>query len=622
MIRPPAVGAVSLVAGAAIALGLLVAAFRPAEVHGLGWDAAGYVVQIRAASDGVLDLPASRPGVGTAGAFLAGIGVMPPGVAPVGLSLVVAIGLGLGAAVAFRRTWTVAGSAIGSAVVLAATWGGTTRLVSGYLANLVALSLFLLAIVLAVSPRPPWPAVGLAFGASLLAHPGAAPAWAAILVGWAVLEAVARRDRDPDRAISTLVAFLAAAVVVSGLLAWVIGLALEDLQDLGLARERFDERAREIVAWIRPALTLTLVVAGITLAVLLRRGVRSRAAERLGIAWLAVCAAGLPLLAAVPALPAHRLVLLAIPVPLLAAGALAAVAQWFVQREGTRWAPAARIAPVAALVLAVGVAILALAPFHARASRPGSSLGPGPSAVAGYLRATRPDAPVVLVMDPPDIVGLLAWKARLNAVRALAPDRLLLRIVAYVGDERALAVGRPTRRDGLFGDVVDRTWPSVRAALDEDPVVLAVRSWVGPDAWARLARASTVVAEEVAVVRGPLPVGEIAPAPIPSMQPLKAFGRVALVLALLAAIGSGWARLAAFEGGIDAVGLAPIVGLAIVVLAGVAVALAGADPGGPAGVGVVAIGAIAGWLAPLLRRKSYRRSSSASSTRSTSAAVW
>ncbi|HEX6400686.1 MAG TPA: hypothetical protein VF108_09515, partial [Actinomycetota bacterium] len=407
----------------------------------------------------------------------------------------------------------------------------------------------------------------------------------------------ARRDRDPERAVSTLVAFLAAGLVVGGILAWAIGLAPHDLQDLGLVRERFDERAAEIVAWIRPVLTVAIVAAGIAVGVLLRPGVRSRAAERLGIAWLVVCAAGLPLLALVPALPGHRLLLLAVPVPLLGAGALAAIAG----RVGDRGA-AATAAPVAALVLSIAVAIVALGPFHARASRVGSSLGPGPAAVAGYLRATRADVPVILVMDPPDRAGLLAWKARLNAVRALAPDHLMLRVVAYLGDERALAAGRPTRGDGLFGEIVDQTWPSVRAALDEDPVVLGVRSWVGPETWARLVRASPVLADEVAVLRGPPPAGEVAPAPAPSIPPLEAFVRVALALALLAAIGSGWARVAEADGAVDVVGLAPLVGLAVVVLTGIAVALAGADPGGPVGVTAVAAAGIAGWLVPVLRR--------------------
>ncbi|HET9671277.1 MAG TPA: hypothetical protein VFQ40_00340, partial [Actinomycetota bacterium] len=310
---------IALAVGASLALGLLVAAFRPAEVHGLGWDAPGYVVQMRAAALGVLDLPGSRPGVAATGAFLDGVGVLPIGLGPAGLSVAAAVCVGLGGAAALRRVWAVPAWGLGATVVLVATWGGTTRLASGYLANLVALTLFVLGVALALAPTARWPAVSAAFAACLLAHPGAAPAWAAILLAWAVLEGVAREDPDPSRAFSALSAFLAAAVVVTGAVAWRLGLSIEELQDLTVVRERFDERAAELVAWIGPGLSIAMIGAGIAIAALVGEGPRSRPAVRLGIVWMLVCALGLPLLALAPAVPGHRLLLLALPVPLLGA---------------------------------------------------------------------------------------------------------------------------------------------------------------------------------------------------------------------------------------------------------------------------------------------------------------
>lgn len=591
MSRRPDAAAVSLVVGGTVALVVLVGAFLPADVHGLGWDAPGYVVQVRAARGGVFDLPGSRPGVAVAGAVLDGIGVIPAGLAPALLSLASAVCLGLAAAAALRRAMPIAGWALGGAVLLVAAWGGTTRLASGYLANLLALALFVDAIALALGPVLRRPAVVVLFASSLLVHPGAAPAWAAILLGWVVAEAVTHRDAEVDRAVGASVAFLAAAVATVAVVAWGIGLSFDDLQDLGVARERFDERAAEIRAWVQPALTVALVIAGVAVAVVVRAEQRSRAATRLGIAWLVVCAAGLPLLALFPAVPGHRLVLLAVPVPLLGAWAIGGGADRLGRRFGTI---GTRAAPIAGSALAVGVAILALLPFDARASRSTPSIGPAPSEIAGYLRAADVRVPVVLVMDPPDRRGLLAWKARLNAARALAPDDLMLRIVAYVGDERTLASGRPTGGNELVEAITDRTWPSVRALLSDDHVVLVVRSWVGSETWARVQ--DRAVGEEVAVVQGPQPTGAVVPAPAPSIPPPESFLRVGGAIVIVAALGLGWTRLVVGRDAVDVVGLSPLIGLAIVVIGGETAALVGADPGGPAGWVVVAAVGLAGFV--------------------------
>src|SRR5687768_1058403 len=63
---------VSAIVGAAVTISWYVSAFPPDRVRNLGSDASGYIVQMRAASAGVLDLQASRPGVGVLGASVAG----------------------------------------------------------------------------------------------------------------------------------------------------------------------------------------------------------------------------------------------------------------------------------------------------------------------------------------------------------------------------------------------------------------------------------------------------------------------------------------------------------------------------------------------------------------------
>jgi hypothetical protein len=596
------VAATSLAVGAVVAISMYVAAFRAVEVGNLGWDAAGSVVQMRAASLGILDLPGTRPGVGVAGSFVAGVGLVPVSTAPIVLSIAAVASLGLAAAVTLRRAWALPGWGLGVAVLLVATWGGTARLASGYLANLLSLVLFLVGAAIAIGPAPRWWAVGAAFAAALFAHPGLLPAYGAILLGWVLME-VARaglRDGRERRSIPAAAAFVAATLASVGVVAGVLGVGLDELQDLALARERFDERAAELLAWIDPLLTLVMVVLGVLVAVTWRGAWRSRAAARLGIAWLAVSAGGLGLLAIAPEIPGHRTLLLGVPAPILGALAIVGGARWIADRSERRF-PAARAAVLVAAALApIAIAFVALRPFEARASRPVPSLGPGADVVAGYLLVAPPDRPVAVVMDPGEGAELLTWKARLNAVRALAPDPSFLDVVLYVGDERALLAGRASTRpgDARFQAISARTWPSVREILDERPVILVVRPWVTPEAWERVAGSATLGGDDLAVVRGPMPSAEVRPVEPVRLPLAEAAARVAIVLLVFGVIGGGWAT-ATSAGSVDpieAVALAPATGLAVVTLPGILIVLAGGDPGGPLGlVGIGAVG-VAGWI--------------------------
>lgn len=597
------VAAASLAVGAIVAISLYVASFRGVEVGNLGWDAAGSVVQMRAASLGILDLPGTRPGVGVAGAFVAGAGLVPVGAAPIVLSIAAAAGLGLMAAVALGRTWALPGWGLGVAVLLVATWGGTARLASGYLANLLSLVLFVLGAAIAIGPAPRWWAVWAAFTGALLAHPGLLPAYGAILLGWVLLEGVGslRRDGRQRRALATTTAFVVAGAVSVGVVGGVFGVGFDGLQDLALARERFDERAAELVTWIDPLLTPAMVVLGVLVAVTSRGGWRSRSAARLGIAWLAVSVGGLALLALAPQVPGHRTLLLGVPAPILGALAIVGGVGWIAARAGERVPDTRALALVAAGLVSIAVAFVALRPFEVRASRPVPSLGPGADAVAGYLVAARPEPPVVVVMDPGDDRELLTWKARLNAIRALAPEAGFLNVALYVGDERALLEGRPTTRpdDARFQAISARTWPSVREILDRRPVIVVVRPWVTPEAWGRVAGSSPLAGEDLAVLRGPVPAGEVRPVGAVRLPLAEAAARVTIVLLVLAAIGGGWAA-ATTRGSVvvraEAIGLAPAAGLAAVTLIGILAVIAGGDPGGPLGmIGVGAVGA-AGWI--------------------------
>jgi hypothetical protein len=597
----PRVAAAWLAVGAIVAIALLLAPFPDAGVGNLGWDSGGSIVQMRAASLGIVDLPGARPGAAVVGALVAGAGLAPIGAVPIVLSVAAAATLGLAAAAALRRTWSVPVWGIGVAVLLVATWGGTARLVAGYLANLLSLVMFLAGTALAIGPRPRWWAVGAAFAAAVLVHPGVAPAYGAILLGWLLLDLLVRPDRvtGPSRSIRTVVAFLAAAVAAAIVVGGLLGVSVDELQDLALARERFDERAAELVTWIDPALSFAMILAG-GLVVLFGGDRRSRSALRLGIAWLAVSAGGLVVLAFAPGFPGHRTLLLGVPAPILGALAVVVVAGWIGARIARRVPLRAAVgASAVAAVVGIGIALVALGPFAARAERPVSTLGTGPDVAAGYLRAVPSRRPVVLVTDPPDASGLLAWKARLNATRALAPEGVLLRIALYVGDERALLAGRPTVRPGddRFQAISARTWPSVRAVLEDDPVVVAIRPWLRVSAWARIAAASPVVGEDLAVLRGPVPTGPVEPVHPIRLPALEAAARVAVLLITVVLVGGGWSSAAVGVDGspIDAIALAPAAGLATITLTGTIVVVAGADPGGAVGLAAAAAAGVAGW---------------------------
>jgi hypothetical protein len=178
---------------------------------------------------------------------------------------------------------------------------------------------------------------------------------------------------------------------------------------------------------------------------------------------------------------------------------------------------------------------------------------------------------------------------------------VFLDVVTYLGDERLLLRGAPTRRSGadaqLFDLASDRTWPSVRDRLPEDPIVLVVRPWVTASAWERVARSATLASPLVAVVRGPLPERALPTIMATELSRGAAAWRMGLLVLALGIAGGGWSLLAIRGRGsaVDAIGVAPAVGVAVVVLVGLAVTLAGGDPGGAVGLGILAVVTAIGW---------------------------
>lgn len=601
-------GLVPLVVCVVVVVSLYVASFGPMDVRNVGSDAAAYVVQIRAARLGILDLPSTRPGVGVLGALTTATGVIEPGTAPILLSIAIAACLGLITGMAVRSIYELPGWGVAIVGVVVATWGGTARLTSGYLAQLLSLTLFVLFLILALGAAPgrrrSWPMLVPVAAASLIGHPVLLPAYAAIVVGWTVLLLIRPVTSGTSfGANPALGSFLVAAVGTSILLLLVLEVDVAAIVDFGLISPGFDERTAEIVRWLNPVITGISIVAGAIAAIMLGRTRRAAVAAYLGIAWLAVAGAGL-LSPFVPNLPGHRILLLGIPAPML--GGLAIAGGVYVV---TRYGRSGRMSRAVSRGLAAAIAgaacaslaLAGLAPFEQTIRGEGAGARIGPAEAAGYLLSVGPSRPVVIVADPADPAGSRFLKARQNAVRALAPDQLFLRTVIYLGDERNLLHGLPTRRGsaaGEFDAVSARTWPEVRSVLDEAPIVLVVRHWVRGTTWKRVKDRSLPGAPDIAVLRGPVPSGSLPLAVTPRIPAWEAVIRILSTLLLFGLLGSGWGLVVASRGHsvLDTVALGPAFGLMLIVLIGVFTGMLGADPGGPVGLTLVAVAGALGWV--------------------------
>jgi hypothetical protein len=204
---------------------------------------------------------------------------------------------------------------------------------------------------------------------------------------------------------------------------------------------------------------------------------------------------------------------------------------------------------------------------------------------------------------------VLLSKSRQNAIRALAPDAVFMRVVIYLGDERRLLQRRPTfRSDGdpvarAFNDISQQRWPAVRAVMDERPVVLVPRPWVRTAAWQRVSAEAVSVAPDLAILQGPLPEAQLQPVGAVTLPKGDIVLRTLAVVATLAIIGGGWSSIAVGRRSrLDtAAGVAPAVGLAVVILGTEGTLLVGGDPGGATGIVVVSILAGVGWIGSAVR---------------------
>jgi len=137
-----------------------------------------------------------------------------------------------------------------------------------------------------------------------------------------------------------------------------------------------------------------------------------------------------------------------------------------------------------------------------------------------------------------------------------------------------------------------------------DPVYFA--SWVQ-------AHPETIVAPNVAVVKGPTLAAPLPPAPFPvgGLGAIRVGFLAVVSLAILSAIGLGWALslLGTWLRPFEALAVAPAVGIAALVMVGVVVDAVGVRLAGIGGAGAPVVAGATGWVAAGLvaRRQRGRR---------------
>jgi hypothetical protein len=350
-------------------------------------------------------------------------------------------------------------------------------------------------------------------------------------------------------------------------------------------------------------LPAAVLAAGAGVASLLAPGntpVRRRAGWLLG-AWALIPAGAALLYAAGLAVPVQRTLSFALAIPLLGGlGAIAAV-RWLRARAGTVAGIAA-----AALVVAALLASLSFGWDVWRSRRPWSD-GRRLAEVhtlSRYLAAASGPAVIVVDSAATDIRATAEFGtiSVLRRVRAELPAAQALRTTVYLGDPDLLAVGRPTFRPDVPGydDLSREIWSAARPLLDQDPVVVILRSHFAGFGEALHEHPGWSSNGWMAVVQGPpAPTAQAASPARPPAETLAAWWATSLAVVTLA--GAGWAGR--FGGGPLSLrmGVAPAVGVASLVVAGLVAERLGIRMGGTGGVIVVLVVTVVGAAAAVTR---------------------
>jgi hypothetical protein len=328
---------------------------------------------------------------------------------------------------------------------------------------------------------------------------------------------------------------------------------------------------------------------------------RRRAGWLLG-AWALSPAGAALLYAAGRTVPVHRLLSFALAIPLLGGLGAAAAVSWLRDRAGRPAAAAAGVLVVVALFLSISLG------WDVWRSR--QPYGEGRRlaelrAVADYISDAGRPAVVVVDVIPPDATrshGEFGTIPVLRRIRAELPPSLALDTTVYLGDPDLLGEARPTLRPAVPGfDAISReTWRAVRPLLSEDPVVVIMRSRFAGFGAAVRAHPEWSANGWMAVVDGPpAPTDLPAVSARPSPASLVIWSASSLITIALA--GAGWAGRLGAGAPASRLALAPAVGLASLVLAGIVAEKLGVRMGGAGGVMTLLVVTVIGAAAAVMR---------------------
>ncbi len=340
---------------------------------------------------------------------------------------------------------------------------------------------------------------------------------------------------------------------------------------------------------------------------------RTRFASRfllfLAGAWLLGTVSGVGLFLLGRKLPAHRFLAFFLPLPILVAVAVVAFAVW----TGRRWARAATAAVVVAALggaLALGTWVLYV---DIAGTRGVEWIDPAKiqdaATAAAYLKAAHvPDSqPVVFVIDDSGPNPLSYVPEMAYMLRAVIPPGRVPHAYFYVGSPTRYLAGLPTYRPvpASYDANENRFWPAVRRLLPEHPVALLLSSYNPAYGAFAATHRGMVVAPNIVALSGPRPATRIAAPPIPTVPTSRfAFALLAIgALVALTVVGAGWAAILLPSGirSFELLALSPAVGIAFLLIGGIAFDAVGVRLGGAGGATIVVATAAAGYVAAVLR---------------------
>lgn len=354
----------------------------------------------------------------------------------------------------------------------------------------------------------------------------------------------------------------------------------------------------------RLPVTVTVAVLG-ALGLGLQGGGRRLRALTLFVIWGGLIALGGLAYALGMSVPVQRLLGLALPLTFLGAAALTWIVKLATSPGGAvRWA----LGGAAWVLIAAGLVAFGWIGDHAL-SGVDPMWAPADSSMAHtaatYLKQVDTGGPVIFVVDrlePETDFGMIEAFRRL---RATVPGRMAPRVVVYLGDPKNLLAGKPTYRPGdeAFNAVSKLYWDRLGPYVRPDAIVMAVATFDVHYAALVKKHPEWELTPGVLLIRGPKPPTPVMPAPLPvTPAATSLLTWTVLPLVLFLVCGVGWAVSLVPLGWAERATLAPVLGMAAVIVVAYLGGVVGLPMHDAWPVVFALVAAAAGWLPAIVRR--------------------